>query len=227
MTLRSNARVAGWTFLLYIVVGLTSVYVGRGSTAGDTTAARLASIAAHASRVRTNVVLGCLVFCIALALAVSLYGITRGEDHELSVFALCCRVAEAVGGVVPVVSAMALLDIATQAPLAEPGGTYAAADLLLRLRRLNPMLTAMFFAVGSTVFAYLMLRGRLVPRGLAWLGVAASLLLVVLLPAQLIGVVGGSVAQVMWLPMLVFEVTLAFWLIIKGVTPPAAQASLA
>lgn len=43
---------------------------------------------------------------------------------------------------------------------------------------------ATFFAVGSTIFSYLLLRGRLVPVPLAWLGVLASVLLVVGLPCS-------------------------------------------
>jgi hypothetical protein len=83
--------------------------------------------------------------------------------------------------------------------------------------------SAIFFAVGSTLFCWLLLRGRMIPTALAWLGVVASLLLVVILPLQLAGLFGGamswsaSITWLVWLPMLVFEVTLALWLIIKGV----------
>ena len=52
---------------------------------------------------------------------------------------------------------------------------------------------------------------------LAWLGVLASVLLVVLLPAQLAGFLRGAVTSWMWMPMLVFEVAAALWLLVKGV----------
>ena len=52
---------------------------------------------------------------------------------------------------------------------------------------------------------------------LAWLGVLASVLLVVVLPLQLVGFFAGTVGWLLWLPMLGFELTIAFWLIIKGV----------
>jgi hypothetical protein len=64
---------------------------------------------------------------------------------------------------------------------------------------------------------------------LAWLGVFASAPLVVVLPLQLAGLFGGpmtwsaSVTWLVWLPMLVFEVVLALWLIIKGVATPATR----
>jgi hypothetical protein len=85
-----------------------------------------------------------------------------------------------------------------------------------------------FFAVGSTLFCWLLLRGRMIPVALAWLGVLASVLLDMILPLQLAGVFGGlswssSITWIVWLPMLVFEVTLAIWLLIKGVASPAGR----
>jgi hypothetical protein len=80
--------------------------------------------------------------------------------------------------------------------------------------------TATFFAVGSLLFAWLLLRGRMIPRVIAWTGVIASALLVAGLPLQLAGFLDGPITQLMWLPMLVFEVPVAVWFIAKGVAPP-------
>lgn len=82
---------------------------------------------------------------------------------------------------------------------------------------------ATFFAVGSTLFSYLLLRGRMIPVRLAWLGVVGSVLLVVGLPLQQAGVLGGLVTRLMYLPMLVFELVLGPWLMIKGVAMPAEE----
>lgn len=87
---------------------------------------------------------------------------------------------------------------------------------------------AIFFAVGSTLFCWLLLRGRMIPVPLAWLGVVASALLFTVLLAQRAGLFAGatnwssSITWMVWLPALVFEIALAFWLLIKGVTPANA-----
>jgi hypothetical protein len=83
--------------------------------------------------------------------------------------------------------------------------------------------SATFFAIGSTLFSWLLLRGRMIPVPLAWLGVLASVLLVIFCPLQLAGLLGGPVTSYMWLPMLLFEVVLALWLIFKGVAIPTAR----
>jgi uncharacterized protein DUF4386 len=86
---------------------------------------------------------------------------------------------------------------------------------------------AIFFAAGSTLFAWLLLRGRTIPLALAWIGVIASPLLGVILLVQHAGWLGAatgwasSLTWLLWLPMLVFEVSLALWLLIKGVAAPS------
>jgi hypothetical protein len=108
----------------------------------------------------------------------------------------------------------------------EQGPALAMLALTCRVLEAVSGEAAIFFAVGSTLFSWLLLRGRLIPVALAWLGVLASVLLVVILPLQLAGLFGGpiswsaSVTWLVWLPMLVFEVTLALWLLIKGVAMP-------
>lgn len=157
------ARAAGFTFLFYIVAGITSMALGSESQFAG--------------------LLNLLQSFSALVLGVTLYTLTREQGPVLALLALLCRVAEAI--------------------------QYGE--------------SAIYFAVGSLLFSWLLLRGRLIPTLLAQLGVVASALLVVILPAQLAGLFGGSmswgssITWLVWLPMLLFEVIFAVWLMIKGV----------
>jgi len=165
----TSARIAGFTLLFYIVIGLSGMVLSGGP-------ARLAILGQQAS---------------ALTLAVTLFLITRREGPVIAVVGMLCRVLEGVGG--------------TVAGWLNIGWSVAT--------------SATFFAVGSTCFAVLLLRGRNIPTSLAWIGVVASVLLVVCLPLQLGGLLKGPVTLIVWLPMLVFEVTLALWFLAKGVRP--------
>jgi hypothetical protein len=166
MTRTTNARVAGFTFLLYVVAGICGL--------------------ALAGRTNVTGVLTIVTSLCALVLGVTLYAVTRDQDRDLALLALLCRVVESVPG--------------------HGGG-------------------AIFFAVGSTLFCWLLLRGRMIPAALARLGVAASGLMVLLLFLQRAGISTGasnwssSITWIVWLPLLVFELSLAAWLIVKGVTP--------
>ncbi len=165
MSRTANARLAGVTFLFYIVAGIASL-----SLAGQE----------HARQV-----LGILTSLSALVLGVTLYAITRDEDPDLALLALGCRFIEAIPG--------------------------------------DENRSALFFAIGSTIFAWLLLRGRMIPSWLARFGVLASALLVVLLFLQRAGFFAGAftwsspLTWLLWLPMLIFEVTFALWLLLKGV----------
>lgn len=225
MTRTTSARVAGFAFLFYIVVGLAAVILFGRATSGQGTAAKLARVAEHAADVRLAVVLSLLTCFAALVLAVTLYGITREADHELAVLAMTCRVAEGVLGGAFLVPMLGLLWLGTAGGASAPdaAAAHALAEHLLDANGVGPLISAVFFAVGSTLFSWLLLRGRMIPIPLAWLGVAASVLLVVGLPLQLGGVFGGPLFQVVWLPMLVFEVALALWLLTRGVAAPAAR----
>jgi hypothetical protein len=163
MTARTNARIAGITFLVYIVAGIASLALSRRAPATE--------------------VLTIVTSLCALVLGVTLYALTREQDPDLALLALTCRVIEAIPG--------------------RDG--------------------AIFFAVGSTLFSWLLLQGRMIPAAIAWLGIVASILMVVILPLQRAGAVAAgtnwaSIATwLVWLPLLAFELTLAFWLIVKGV----------
>lgn len=220
-----DARVAGFTFLFYIAVGIAQMVVAGGATSGEGAAAKLASMAQHAPQVRISLVLGLLTCFAALVLGVTLYRITRHQGQGLALLALTCRVGEGVIGSIYIPITLGLLSLATATGANAPDTSSADAlvPFLLAARGWNPVIGATFFAVGSTLFSYLLLRGRIIPVALAWLGVVSSALLVVVLPAQLAGVLDEPIALYMWLPMAVFEVVLALWLLIKGVAMPAAR----
>jgi uncharacterized protein DUF4386 len=174
MTRTTNARLAGIAYIVYIVAGISSM--------------------ALAGRTHAIDVLTLITSMSALVLGVTLYAITRDENHDLAMLAMMCRVVEAIP--------------------------------------LGPSRSAFFFAVGSTIFCWLLLRGRMIPSALAWLGVVASAFLVVVLPLQTAGLFASratwysGITWFMWMPMLVFELAVAGWFIVKGVAAPTRRASL-
>ena len=94
MTRRTNASIAGVTFLVYIAATIASIVLFTRATSGEGVAAQLAGIAQHATDVRLTILLGLLGNLCALVLGVTLYAITREQDPDLAMLALICRVAE-------------------------------------------------------------------------------------------------------------------------------------
>jgi hypothetical protein len=186
------------------------------ATRGVDLASKLATMAQHAADVRLAAILSLLGSLAALVLAVTLYAVTRVEDAELALLALTCRVAEGVTGAASLPATLGLLSLATAtaAGVPDPAATQAIGTFVLDQPSL---IGATFFAVGSTIFSWLLLRGRMIPVPLAWLGVVASLIVTIGLPLQLLGVLHGPVTQLMWLPMAAFEIPVGLWFIMKGV----------
>ena len=217
MTRDTNARIAGFAFLFYIAVAFPEMVIDGRATAGATTAARIATAAAHATELRVTVVLNLLAALSAFTLAVTLYGLTRDVDHELATFGLVFRVGEGIVGAVPLTSLGFLwLTAATGATAPDAGATATIVALLGKLGHWQSGVAAWLFSLGSTSFSVLLLRGRIIPVALAWLGVAASVLLVVALPLQSAGWLVGTATSLIWLPMAAFEIPLGVWLLVRG-----------
>lgn len=229
MTRKTNARLAGFMFLFYIATGITGLALSNQVASGNGTAAKLASMAQHATTVRLTVLLTMCGFVSALVLGVTLYALTREEDRDLALMALCCRVTEGVNAVAGAGRTLQLLAVAAMATgstaVAAPDAAAAQAygGLMLNQGGWTGNIGALCFVMASTLYSYLFLRARTIPVMLAWLGLLASVLLLVALPLGLVGVI--NVSFFMWMPMLVFEVAFALWLIIKGVATPMGDQS--
>jgi hypothetical protein len=204
MTRPTNARVAGLAFLVYIAAGLSSMRTEPGPL--------------------VDVVLAFVMCLCAFTLGVTLFAVTCDEDRDIAMMGMVCRVAEGIVGI-----AFMSLSLATRAartaPAAPDAATFQAfGTLLSSAGRLNVSVGGFLFAVGSTMFCWLLLRGRLIPIVLAWLGVAASVLLVIALPLQLGHVLTAPYTLLIWIPMAAFEIPAGIWLLIKGVPWPAGPA---
>jgi hypothetical protein len=200
MSRPTTARIAGLAFLVYIVAGMTSLRGAPGPL--------------------LDIVLSFVMCFCALALGVTLFGVTSEVDREIAMMGMVCRVAEGIVGVMFMSLALAMRS-ALAAPDAPNAAALAALNTVLTgAERVNFSVAGMLFAVGSTMFCWLLLRGRLIPVGLAWLGFLASLLVVVALPLQLGRVLTGPFTMLMWIPMAAFEIPAGIWLLVKGVRLP-------
>ncbi len=220
MTRRANARVAGFTFLIYIAVAFPAMVLSTRATAGADAAAKLASVTEHLTQMRITVLLTLASAMCAVVLAVTLFAITREEDEDLARLAMFCRLGEGIVGSFAV-STLGLIWLATSGDATTPDAAAKAALTSFFLKRdvWSYQTAATLFAIGSMIFAYLLLRGRMIPIALAWLGVIGSLIVVIELPLEMAGYVRGPITQLVWIPIALFELTVAPWLIIKGAAP--------
>ena len=217
MSRRAAARLAGLAFLLYIAVGILTLVLSSRAMAGHGVEAKLASVAQHMLDLRIAVLFVLFTSFCALVLGVTLWGLTREQDPVLAMLALACRVCEGLAGALGVQRTMGLLWLA--GPDAPDAATARTLGTWLLEGQVSGV-AAIFFSVGSVLFAWLLLRGRMIPAPLAWLGVVASAAAVVVLPLEFVDLFPGRWIWYVWLPLAAYEIPLALWLLFKGAAAP-------
>jgi Domain of unknown function (DUF4386) len=227
MTRAVVARVAGATFLLYIAVRVASSILFEGSTGSGVAASRLAAVAAHATDLRIATVLALANCVCALVMGVVLYFYTRSSHVELSTLVLICRTGEAVLNGAFALGIIALVFIATSPTQASRDIDATLVVAIIRSTRHVTLVAAFFFAVGSTAFAWVLMRARLAPRYLAALGLVGSLLPAVTMPLQIIGALRGFHTGWLWVLLFLYEIVLGVWLLTSGGREPEVAHSAA
>ena len=214
MTRTTNARIAGAAYLLYIAAAFPAMSIASRATKGATVAERLETVSRHVGAIQIEIILSLIAGLCAFALAISLYGFTRDEDPDIARLGMLCRFAEGLFAA-PFIS-LSLLWLAGDGAGTLGDSTNALAAYVFKLSPWMVTFSAYLFALGSTAFCYLLLRGRMIPTWLAWTGVIGSVLLVFTLPLSFIGVVRKPFTDLAWIPIAVFEIVVSVWFLWTG-----------
>jgi len=91
--------------------------------------------------------------------------------------------------------------------------------LLLEIRDKIYVGHAYIFALAALIFYYLLYQSNLVPRWLSVWGVIAAILLILVNLLEVMGLIPGL--MVLYLPIILNELVLAIWLMVKGFNPSA------
>ena len=220
VTQERAARLAGGMFLFVNATGIFSEVFVRGSLlSGD--ASEVAENIINAERMYRLSIAGDLVtFAGVLVLVWALYILLRPVNRDLAMLAGLFRIVEAPVGVAATIAsltAVRLLSRAEYLDVFDEGQLYALSRVARGAFGLGQDVGFVFVGLGSTVFAYLLLRSRYVPRVLAGWGVFASLLFTVYNLAII--VLPGTTETLMYVsfaPMGVYEIGMGLWLLLRG-----------
>ena len=227
MTQRRDARLAGCAYLAYILFAMSSSILFAKASAGGDVSQTLSTLSRMIWTARVTVLLDLLCPVCALVLAATLYGLVKTVDPTVALLAMLFRLGEGVLGALPQIGKLELIQLATHRTV---GAAITSGDLALGnelLHRPDNDFSAFFFVVGGFLFAYLFLRGRLIPRWLAWIGVVTIGVQLIGIPLHIATMVPGSIVNWLWFPILLYEVPLGIWLIAKGAGCPQNSSSLA
>jgi hypothetical protein len=221
-TSKTTARIVGALFLIAMVTSLLGG-IWLESIMGE--AGYLAEVSSQGTQVLLGVLLE-LVNCLAVVgIAAAMFPLMKVQNEALAAGYLGTRVVEAVVLSVAALSPLLLVTLGEEYLAAgAPDATYfqTAGALVMAARgHLASLLTPIFFSLGALLLYVFLYRSRLVPRFIpiwGFIGVAAMFTL------NMVQAFGMSIsaAMVFVLPMILNEIFLGLWLLVRGFSPSAA-----
>ena len=216
---QTYVRIAG--FLYVFVAGIFGLGV---FLVGDLSATKQTVASADQSFFLANQFHLGFIFQLAatwftLALAFALYVILTPVDSNLALFALLARTAEAtLFGLTAYVGLMAV-DIIREPDFVGTGtGDHAFVLLhfLLHAQDAGNYIAISFYAFGSTIFFWLFLKSRFIPRLLSVAGIVGTFLIFAWSLSDLILTSEAEWSGAYWLPITLTEIIVGFWLMLVG-----------
>ena len=215
------ARLAGAIYLITMATALFGETFVRGSLFVKGNAAQTAQNIMESERLfRISIATDLVTFTGVVVLIWALYVLLRPVDRNLALLAVLLRLVEVAIHYVAILGslvALMLLNGAEYLQTFDASQLHSLVRLAISAQGAGVNLGFVLLGLGSTVFAYLLLRSGYVPKALAGLGVFASLLLTT---AAVSIIVFPIVARPFYLPAMapmgIYEITLGFWLLIKG-----------
>lgn len=220
------ARIAGFVYLLLIVLFMGGQFLIGHITGSGAFAERTAHIVAGLPLYRAALVLQFLASVFTVLLAYSLYVALKSVDEHVARLALYFRLGEAFGGLTAFVT-FAALALRTEPEFAQSLGATqvkALVDLAHAADFASFNIGIVFFSFGSTLFYRLFLRTPYLPRALSAFGMFASALTFVVAVADLVMPAWGNALQVGWIPIFIAEITTGILLMVRGARPAQAAA---
>jgi hypothetical protein len=225
---QTAAKVAGFLYLVTMVIPLLADLFLRAPLIVHSDAVQTAkNIVASERLFRLSIVSGLMTVAGEIILLVALYIVLKPINRNVALLAAFWRLAKCVIFAVTALTdfvALRLLSGAGYLRAFETKQLQALAGLFISARHDGGFIGAVFLGLGSTVFAYLWLKSRYIPRALAAWGIFSSLVLAIgILGIMVFPGLASVVGSVYWLPIFVFEVTLGFWLLVKGIRAPIVE----
>jgi hypothetical protein len=227
-TARKTAIAVGALFLIsYAGLIIGSSFLEPVINAPD----YLANVYPNKTQVVTGVVLEFVNAAAVIGIAVLLFPLFKHYSESLALGYVGFRVIEAVFSILSSISPLPLIDLsqayiqagAPDAPYFQTLGVFALAG-----RYWASQMLVVFFILAALILYYVLYQSKLLPRFIPIWGFIA---IAAIIAANLIEVPdfaeGFHPAQLLVLPIILNELFLAIWLIVKGFRPSAIPAGAA
>jgi len=221
---RKAARVVGLSYLLALVPAIFAEFYVLGQLVVYNDAAETArNIIAHERLFRLGTASNLTVFAIDVVLITALYVVLKPVNRNLALLAAFWGLIETAVLVVAALSDLEVLRIlsADYLRVFEPDRLQALARLSIGAHGAGYNVGLVFAGLRSTLFCYLWFKSNYIPRAFGAWGVFASALMGA---SAFVFIIFPEIAKTFTVfyygtPIFFFELTMGFWLLLKGLRP--------
>jgi hypothetical protein len=219
-TATSTRKIALAAGLLYL---LTFVSIPTLSLYGQVKSANYILGAGPDTATIIGGILEIIVALAGISTAVVLFPVLKKQSEGLALGLVASRVLEASTMFLGVAFLLSIVTLRQAA---------AGADALVTSHTLATLYDRIFLlgqsfmpAINDLILGFLLYKSRLVPRGLAMIGLVGGPVLIAGYLAVLFGLVGqhAALAGLSSIPVALFEFSLGVWLVVKGFNPSASN----
>lgn len=209
---------------LFLVAMVTSLVGGLWLESIITAPDYLTTVSAKETQVVTGVLLELINGIAVVGIGVLIFPIFKKHSEALALGYVAARVIEGVIIIAAAISPLALIALSQEYVAAGPADAShleAAGTAFLAARTvLAGQLLGIFFGLAALVFFYLLYRSQLVPRFISVWGLIAAVLVLAWNLLETFGI-SVSFGMILALPIILNEVFLGIWLIVRGFSSSA------
>jgi len=224
---RKAARVAGLAYLLPVIaVMIANLGIHARLIVAGNLAQTARNIVVHERLFRVSIACELFYSVGVVVLLAALFVILEPVNRNLALLAAFARFVYAATWVLMTLELFEVLRLLSGAEYLrafEVDRLQALAKLSLRARFDEYYAGLLFYAIASTVCAFLWLQSHYIPKALAAWGVISSAWCAACTLVLFVFPTFPSVVNLWWFdtPMAIFEIATSFWLLFKGLTPRA------
>lgn len=217
---KQSAHLAGFMYLFVLATSLCFLFMKKKLFfAGGITAAGK-NIMANEWLFRSGIAIDLLSILGSVILSLALYTILKPVNRNLALLALAWRLGEAaILGINELNNVFVLLILSGSEYLSafDIQQLHAMSALFLKANTFGFNIGVAFSCCGAAVFNYLFFKSKFVPRTLALWGVFSSILALLIVFTLLLQPNLSDVVRLGFWPIIIDEVLIGCWLLIKGV----------
>ncbi len=222
---RKVAKVAGFTFIFAIAIVIFSNYsVNFRFIIPDNAVDTAQNIMAHETLFRINIVSNLIYLVTLIVMLTSLYVILKHVNKNLALVATFFRLIYALMWgfmAINTLTAIRILGDANYLPVFEANQLQTLSRLHLSNSWDAYYVGLPFWGLASAVCSFLFFKSKYIPRALAIFGFVSSIWCIFCGFTFLIFPNFGETVNLYLfdMPLVIFEITLGFWLLFKGLRP--------